>query len=249
MNYQELLHSPLIPSPLILLTQKAAHNNVPVFIQGEQGTGKELMAKVIHHSGDWKYYRFYKIDCKILTEDRFGDQLARLFKETNLGAIPATLYLKEVGQLRQLDQLKLLELIEDGIFQNGAENRVIKNLRFISSSSENLKEKIGQGKFSEDLYHQLNILSINLPPLRDRFNEISAIAQYLLKEQSKTMKSNKVGISNNVLTLLKSYWWPGNLKELEQVIIRSAIFSEGEHLTEKDLLFETEMKVVHLSTF
>ena len=240
MNYQELLQSPLIPSPIISLTQKAAHNNVPVFIQGEQGTGKEMIAKVIHHSGDWKYYRFYKIDCKILTEDAFIDQLVRLLKETNYGTIPATLYLKEVGQLGQIDQSRLLELLEDGIFQNGTEKKVIKNFRFVASSSENLKEKMAQGKFSEDLYHQLNTLLIHLPPLRDRTKEISAIAQYILEEHSKKMKFNKVSISNNVLALLKSYWWPGNLRELEQVIIRSAIFSEGGNLMEKDLLFETE---------
>lgn len=240
MNYQGLLRSPLIPSSIISVTQKAVHNNVPVFIQGEQGTGKELIAKAIHHSGDWKYYRFYRIDCKILGEDGFVDQLSRLFKETNWGAIPATLYLKEVGRLEQPDQFRLLELMEDGVFQNGTENKAIKNLRVISSSSENLKEKMAQGKFSEDLYHRLNILSIYLPPLRDRAKEISSIAQYLLEEHSKTMKINQLGISNNVLTLLRSYWWPGNLKELEQVIIRSAIFSEGKNLMEKDLLFETE---------
>jgi two-component sensor histidine kinase len=249
MNYQALLHSPLIPSSIILLTQKAAHNNVPVFIQGEQGTGKELIAKAIHHSGDWKYYRFYKVDCKILTEDGFVDQLSRLFKETNWGTTPATLYLKEIGQLGQFDQFKLLELMEDGIFQNGEVKKVIKNLRFISSSSENLKEKMAQGKFSEDLYHQINTLSIHLPPLRDRTKEISAIAQYILQEHSKTMKISKVGISNNVLTLLKSYWWPGNIKELEQVIVRSAIFSEGGNLMEKDLCFETESESNSFITF
>jgi two-component sensor histidine kinase len=240
MNYQELLHSPLVPSSIISVTLKAGRNNVPVFIQGEQGTGKELIAKAIHHSGDWKYYRFYRVDCKILKEDGFVDQLSHLLKETNWGKIPATLYLKEVGELEQPDQFKLLELMEDGVFQNGTENKIIRNLRVISSSSENLKEKMVQGKFSEDLYHQLNILSIHLPPLRDRAQDISAIAQYLLEEHSKTMKIHQVGISNNVLTLLKSYWWPGNLKELEQVIIRSAIFSEGKNLMEKDLLFETE---------
>ena len=249
MNYQELLHSPLIPSPIILLAQKAARNNVPVLIQGEPGTGKELMAKEIHHLGDWKYYRFYKMDCRILTEDGFVDQLTRLFKETNFGGVPATLYLKEVGKLGQPDQSRLLELMEDGIFQNGELKRAIKNLRVISSSSENLKEKMARGKFSEDLYHQLNTFSIHLPSLRDRPEEISTIAHYILEKHSKTMKINKVGISKNVLSLLKSYWWPGNLKELEQVIIRSAIFSEGGNIMEKDLLFETENESNAFITF
>ncbi len=249
MNYQELLHSPLIPSQIISLTQKAARNNVPVLIQGEQGTGKELTAKLIHHSGDWKYYRFHKVDCKILAEGGFVDQLTRLFKETNFGSVPATLYLQEVGQLRQLDQSRLLELMEDGIFQNGEMKRVIKNLRFMSSSIDDLKEKMAQGKFSEDLYHQLTTFPIHLPSLRDRTKEIPAIAQYILEKHSKAMKINKVGISDNVLTLLKSYWWPGNLKELEQVIIRSAIFSEGGNLMEKDLLFETENESNSFKTF
>ena len=249
MNYQELLNSPLIPAQIISFTQKAAHNNAPVFIQGEHGTEKELIAKIIHYAGDWKYYRFYKIECKIQTEDSFNDQLIRIFKENNFGTIPATVYLKEIGELEQFSQSKLLELVEDGFFQNGTEKKIIKNLRFIASFSGNLKEKIAQGKFSEDLYHRLNTLSIRIPPLRDRTKEISAIAQYILEDHSKKMKINKVGISNNVLTLLKSYWWPGNLRELEQVIIRSAMFSEGEILMEKDLLFETENENQSFMTF
>jgi nitrogen-specific signal transduction histidine kinase len=142
--------------------------------------------------------------------------------------------------LGQSDQSKLLELVEDGFFQNGVEKKIIKDIRFISSSSENLKERVTQGKFSEDLYHQLITVSMRIPPLRDRTQEISAIAEYFLENHSKKMKINKVNISSNVLALLKSYWWPGNLKELEQVIIRSAIFSEGGNLMEKDLMFETE---------
>ncbi len=240
MNYRELLQSPLVPSQVISSTRKAAHHRAPVLIQGEQGTGKELIAKIIHYSKDWKYYRFYKMDCKLLTEDAFADQLNRLFKENHYGETPATLYFKEVGQLGQTNQFILLELMEDGIFQNGMDKRAIKNLRFIASSSENLKEKMVQGKFSEDLYHRLNTLSIHIPPLRERPKEIPAIAQYILEEYSKKSKIQKVDISDTVLTLLKSYWWPGNLRELEQVIIRSAIFSEGGNLVEKDLLFETD---------
>ena len=130
--------------------------------------------------------------------------------------------------------------MEDGFFQNVVGKQVIKNLRFVASSSENLREKIDQGKFSEDLYDRLNTLPIRVPPLRDRSKEISAIAQYVLEEYSKKTKINKVGISASVLKLFQNYWWPGNLRELEQVIIRSAMFSESESLTEKDLLFETE---------
>jgi len=249
MNYQELIDSPIIPSQIISLTRKAAHNNVPVFIQGEHGTEKELVAKIIHYGGDWKYYRFYKIDCKTQTEDSFNDQFIRIFKENNFGTIPATVYLKEIGELGQTNQSKLLELVEDGFFQNGTEKKVIKNLRFIASSSENLKERVGQGKFSEDLYHRLNTLSIHIPPLRDRAKEISTIAQYMLEEYSKKMKLNKVEISDNVLKLFQNYWWPGNIRELEQVIIRSAMFSEGKNLTEKDLLFETESENKSFNTF
>ncbi len=249
MNYQELLHSPIIPPPVVPLVEKAVDNNAAVLIQGEHGTEKELIAKIIHYAGDWKYYRFYKVDCKAQTEDSFSDQLLRIFKENNFGAIPATLYLKEIGELEPYSQSRLLELVEDGFFQDGAEKKIIKNLRFIASSSENLREKVGQGKFSEDLYDRLNTLSIRIPPLRDRPKEISAVAQYVLEEYSKKMRISKVGISNSVLKLFQNYWWPGNLRELEQVIIRSSMFSEGESLTEKDLLFETENENQSFITF
>ncbi len=249
MNYQELIHSPIFPSHVISLTQKAAHNNVPVFIQGERGTEKELVAKIIHYTGDWKFYRFYKIDCKTQTEDSFRDQFIRIFRENNFGTIPATVYLREIGELGQPSQARLLDLIEDGFFQNGAESKVIKNLRFISSSSENLREKATQGKFSEDLYHRINTLSIYLPSVRDRVGEISKIAQYILEEYSKKMKLGKVEIADNVLKLFQNYWWPGNLREMEQVIIRSAMFSESKDLTEKDLLFETENENESFITF
>lgn len=240
MNYPELLHSPIIPPPVIPLVEKAAHNNADVLIQGEPGTEKELIAKIIHYVGDWRYYRFYKIECKSQTEDSFNEQLLRIFKENHSGAIPATLFLKEIGELSPYCQSKLLELIEDGFFQDGVEKKVLKNLRFIASSSGDLKEKIGRGRFSEGLYDRFNTLSMRVPPLRERPKEISAIVRYILDEYSKKTKINKVVISDRVLKLFQNYWWPGNLKELEQVVMRSAMHLEGETLTEKDLLIETE---------
>ncbi|HUL20153.1 MAG TPA: sigma 54-interacting transcriptional regulator [Thermodesulfobacteriota bacterium] len=240
MNYQELIHSPLISSQIISLIEKASHNSVPVLIQGEHGTGKELVAKIIHHAGDWKYYRFYRIDCKTQTEESFNYQLQRIYTENNFGTIPSTVYLKEVSSLEPPFQSKLLELMEDGLFQVGVEKKIMTHLRFIASSSEDLREKMAQGRFSEDLQHRLNILSIHIPPLRDRAKEISTIVKYVLEDYSKKMRINRVGISDVVLKLLQNYWWPGNMRELQQVMVRSAMFSEGNILTEKDLLFDSE---------
>jgi nitrogen-specific signal transduction histidine kinase len=240
MNYQELIHSPIISSQIVSLIEKSSHNSIPVLIQGEHGTGKELVAKIIHHAGDWKYYRFYEIDCKTQTEDSFGHQLLRIYAENNFGTIPATIYLKEIEALDPVLQSKLLELVEDGIFQMGVDKKIMTHLRFIASSSEDLREKMAQGRFSRDLHHRLNILSIHIPPLRDRAREISKIVQYVLEEYSRKMRVNKVSISDVVLKLLQNYWWPGNMKELQQVMVRSAMFSEGNILTEKDLLLESQ---------
>ncbi|MGQ9645270.1 MAG: sigma 54-interacting transcriptional regulator [Thermodesulfobacteriota bacterium] len=238
MKYLELLHSPILTPQTATLTQKASSTNVPVLIQGEQGTGRELIARLIHHLGDWKDYRFHKINCRVLTEETFRAQFSRLFKELRDGANPVTLYLREVGYLEPENQQRLSELVEEGFFQDGDEKKFFKKIRFISSSSEDLREKVSQGRFSEDLYYRLSPLLIHIPPLRERANEIGEIAQYVLTEHCEKMRIKKVGLSDTVLTLLQSYWWPGNLRELEHVIIRSAVFSEGDRLTEKDLFFE-----------
>lgn len=239
-DYKEIIHSPLIPSQIVPLIMKASQSCVPVFIQGEKGTGKELVAKIIHHLGEWKDYRFHRMDCKLGSEGTFTEQLSSLFREVDCRVIPVTLYLKDAGYLGRSDQLRLLEIMEDGVFQNGIEKKVMKNLRVISSHSENLRERVTQGKFLEELYHRISALSILIPSLRDRAKEIPEIAQHILREQVQKMSIKKVEISPNVLSLFQNYWWPGNLREMEHVIIRSAIFSEGETLMEKDLLFDTE---------
>jgi nitrogen-specific signal transduction histidine kinase len=244
-----MLHSPIIPSQIAPLIEKAAKNHVPAFIQGEKGTGKETVAKIIHHLGQWKDYRFQRIDCTLIVDGSLREQFSHLFKEVDYRFVPITLYLKEVGSLGQTDQLRLLEMMEDGVFQDGVERKTIKNLRFISSYSGNLREKVAQGKFLEELYHRISTLCIPLPPLRDRTKEIPAIAQYILREQEQRMNIKQVEISQNVLALFQNYWWPGNLRELEHVIIRSAIFSEGETLLEKDLLFDTESEKTGFVSF
>jgi hypothetical protein len=249
MNYQELLHSPIVSSKIAPFIEKASQSPVPVLLLGEQGTGKELIAKLIHHTGEHKYLPFYKIDCKFLTEETFREQLSRILREIREKGVPGTLYLREVGFLEEGNQLKLLELVGDGILSHGGEEETSHHLRLISSSSENLETKVAQGKFSEDLLERLNTVSLKVPSLRDRGEEISTIARYLLAQHARKMKLKKVSITSKALKMLESYWWPGNLKEFERVIVQSALFSEGETLTDRDLFVEIESEKNSFASF
>jgi hypothetical protein len=249
MSQQHSLQSPIIPSQIVPLIHKASQNSVPVLILGEQGTGKEWAAKAIHQAGIWKSHGFHKIDCRMLKQGVLFALLNSLFREIGYGVVRATLFFKEVGYLSHGDQLKLLELMEEGLFRYDSEERMVKNIRWIASSSDHLREKIRQGQFSEDLFDRLNTLSISIPPLRDRRNDIPLIARYLLVDYATKMNLKKKGISQNVLSLLQGYWWPGNLKELETIILRSAIFSEGEDLMERDLFATIENERNSFSSF
>lgn len=240
MRYQEILEARIIPPQIVPLVRKAGGNSAPVLIRGERGVGKEWVAKVIHQVGEWKDHRFYKVDCGMVKEGTLFHHLARLFKEARYGIIPATLFLKEVGHLSLGDQSRLLELLEEGVFKLEGEKRMVKNLRWISSSSEDLGQRVREGTFSGDLLNRMGVLSIYVPPLRDRSKDIPILSRHLLTQYANRMNLKKKGISEKVLSLLQNYWWPGNLRELETVILRSAIFSEGEHLMEKDLFFSAE---------
>jgi hypothetical protein len=249
MNYQDLLHSPIISSKIVPLIEKASQSSVPVLLLGEHGTGKELIAKIIHHTGEHKVLPFYKIDCKFLADKTFREELSRIWREVREKGVPGTLYLREVGFLGEGSQLQLLELVGDGILLEGGGEGAGKHLRLISSSSENLETKVTQGKFSEELFERLNTLSLKIPSLRDRGEEIATIARYLLAQQAKKMKLRKVSITNKALKMLEIYWWPGNLREFERVIVQSAIFSEGETLTDRDLLGEGESEKSAFTAF
>lgn len=240
MNYHALLHSPVIPSKTVPLIESAVRNNAPVLILGEKGTGKELVAKIIHYIGPWEPQRFYKIDCKLTGNDAFQDQLSMLNRGARDGSVYGTLFLKEIGALDRTSQLKLLEMMENSIFGLGAERTMAESFRFISSSSENLRAKMAAGTFLEELHDRLNTFLIPLPSLRERAGEIPNLAVYLLTDHSSKMRVKKIGIAPDAISLLESYWWPGNLREFERVILRSAVVSEHDNLSSDDLLCDME---------
>lgn len=249
MNYQDFIHSPLLAPGVAKLIEKCAKTQAPVLILGEQGTGKDLVAKIIHHAGKTEPRLFHRLDCRLLRKEGLLAHLLPFLEKIHFGMVPATLYLDEVGHLNPGDQLKLLELIEDGVIQNGVEKKTVLNVRILSSSSENLEEKVDRGDFSEDLLLKLKTISIPLPPLRERAGEIRAIAQYLLQLNIQQQKVRKIGISKEVLEILEQYWWPGNFRELEHLLIRGAILSEGDQITEKDLSLGSDMTLGHFSAF
>jgi hypothetical protein len=248
MKYRNLLHSPMISSKITPVIEKAGQIEAPVLILGEPGTGKELVAKIIHHTSDRKDQPFHKLDCRFLGDEGFSDEVARFLQEADETELPVTLYLKEVGFLEAASQLRLLQLMEEGVFDKGMPRPLARIPKIISSSSEDLERKVLAGKFLEELYDRLAPLSIRIPSLRDRVEEIASLARYLLAEYSQRMKIKPVDITDEALALLKGYWWPGNLREFERVLIRSAIFAEGEKLTDRNLFIEVD-QVSSFSSF
>ena len=240
MKYQEILKARIIPPHLLPLIQKAGQNNVPILIQGETGVGKEQVAKIIHQWAE-KPRRFYRIDCKMVKENSLLHHLSSLLRTGRSWETPITLFLKEIEYLGPADQSKLLELMEEDLLSYpGGRKGVVENVRWIASSSDDLRAKVAQGNFSRDLFDRLSALFIYIPPLRDRNEDIPILARHLLLYFANRMNLKNKEISDNVVSLLKRYWWPGNLKELEAVILRSAILSEGECVTEKDLYFSAD---------
>lgn len=240
MNYEELLRSPIFPVEVVALIRKASRHTFPVLIVGEKGTGKELVAKMIHALSHPTPGRFYRLDCRMLGEGTSEDQLSRILDEQRIEGPLHTLFLKEIGVLNLAAQSAVLELLEETVFHWGGEKkRGATTFRFLASTSQNLKEKVDHGEFLEDLFHRFRTVTIVVPPLRERAKEIGAIAQAILDDLARKMKVRNVVVSDRVVRLLQNYWWPENLRELEQVLLRSALFSEGDQLLEKDLYFET----------
>src|SRR5512139_156752 len=130
-NHNDLLHSPLIPSRLVGLIENAGRSSATLLILGEEGTGKALVARIIHLIGGWRPYPFFEMDCKSLTNDSFVAQLSRSLREIDYGSIPGTFFLKGVEHLGRANQLRLLEALKEGAFDDGNGKRPVQNVRFI----------------------------------------------------------------------------------------------------------------------
>ncbi len=232
------------------LVKKIAATDVNVLIQGESGTGKELVAKAIHYSSIRQEKKFIPIYCGSLPETLLESELFGYKKGSFTGALydkkglieeadGGTLFLDEVADIPLSIQAKLLRFLQEGEIRRIGETEPRKvDCRIIAATNRELKEEIKNKRFREDLFYRLNVLSISLPPLREREDDVVLLAKYFLNRFAKKYNKKIKGISSPALKLIRSYSWPGNVRELENAIARAVSLAEKEVIIPEDLGIE-----------
>lgn len=217
---------------------RVAAENVNVLIRGESGTGKELVARAIYQHSPRSNESFMAVNCAALTETLLESELFGYEKGAFTGADRqrigkfeqcngGTIFLDEVGDMSQLTQGKVLRLLQEQKFERVGGNKTIEtDVRIIAATNRNLEEMVKKGTFREDLFYRLNGMTISLPPLRERGNDISLLVEHYLNEACYEMgRTETEGISSDALDLLMKYHWPGNVRELQSVVRQSLLNS------------------------
>lgn len=224
----------------------ASESNATVLIEGESGTGKELIARAIHYHANHNT-PFLGINCSALVETLLESELFGHEKGSFTGAIQkkegkfemaenGTLLLDEVGDMSIHLQAKLLRVLQEREFERvGGKDKIKANVRIIAATNKNLEELIKVGKFRKDLYYRLKVISIRVPALRERMQDIPHLVHYLLNKISANFHKNVIGISPKVMDVLMNYPWPGNIRELENVLTRAVVLTRGNVILEEFL--------------
>ncbi|MCP3923151.1 MAG: AAA domain-containing protein [Desulfobacterales bacterium] len=246
----------IIGSSKVMLSLKkealrATSNNLPVLIKGESGTGKELFAQGIHHGSPRNLYSFVRINCAAIPQNLLESELFGYEKGAFTGAGPkgkpgkfeiankGTIFLDEIGDLPLEMQPKLLRVLEEKEFERIGGNKLIKSdFRLIAATNRDLEEMVSTNQFREDLYYRLNVIELNIPPLRQRKKDIIPIAEHILNQMSPDMFSYKINLDSEVKKALKNYNWNGNVRELSNVIERALASIEGDKIRLHHLPFK-----------
>jgi len=245
------------------MVKKVAKTDATVILYGETGTGKSAIAKAIHIMSG-KKAAFVEINCASIPETLIESELFGYEKGAFSGAIKqkpgkielaqnGTLFLDEIGELTPSIQAKFLKVLQDKSFERVGGLQTLKtNARFITATNRKLKQLVKEGKFREDLYFRLNVFPITIPPLRERKQHIIKIAQYLIEKLSEKFGEGTKKLSKSAIESIKNYHFPGNIRELENIIERAIILSKGEDIEikiEKDIEWqENDLKSVEKKT-
>ena len=223
------------------LIEKVAASNVNVLIAGESGTGKELVARAIHRQGARCSREFVPVNCGAIPENLLESELFGHEKGSFTGAFQqkrglfevadgGTLFLDEIGELPQGMQVKLLRVLQEREFRRvGGTRDVAVDVRLVAATNKNLAQEVAAGRFREDLFYRLNVVPLELPALRERRQDIPLLVEYFYGRQT---GRKKVSITEGAMRRLLDYSWPGNIRELENVIERCVVLGHGEELSE-----------------
>jgi transcriptional regulator with PAS, ATPase and Fis domain len=229
------------------IAKKAAPSRSTILLLGESGTGKEIFARTIHNWSDRKDKPFVAINCVGLSRELLESQLFGHERGAFTGALElkkgkmelahgGTVFLDEVGDISTELQTKLLRFLQEREFERvGGTTPIRVDLRIIAATNRDLNNAVREGHFREDLYYRLNVVPLTLPPLRERKEDVPALANYLLKRSALETSKNFIGITEEALKKLITYSWPGNVRELANVIESAVVLGQGPELTLHDL--------------
>ena len=222
------------------MIEKVAPTNARVLIEGENGTGKELVARQLHELSNRSYAPFIEVNCAAIPSELIESQLFGHEKGSFTSAIKmkkgdfelannGTLFLDEIGDMSLSAQAKVLRALQENkITRVGGESEINVNVRVIAATNKNLKEEIQKGNFREDLYHRLSVIIINVPPLRNRLNDIPELIEYFVQNISSEMGKSVPRFTQDAIKELQKYRWTGNIRELHNVVERLVILCGSE---------------------
>ncbi len=230
------------------IIERLSEVDVTVLITGESGTGKEMVARAIHQNGHRGFDPLVTVNCAALSENLLESELFGHAKGAFTGAVQdsigrfqmadkGTIFLDEIGEISQKIQVKLLRVLQEKTFERVGDSRSIhSNVRIISATNQNLKSKVDRGEFRLDLYYRLNVVELELPPLRERNEDISLLIDHFCRILRKKYSKPSHRLSDHVLELLLEYDWPGNVRELEHTLERLFVLSGARENIPSDLL-------------
>src|SRR5690348_2074565 len=215
--------------------EKSSHANVPVLLRGESGTGKNLFARMIHQMSPWGTGPFVKVNCAAF---RIATMEAELFGSSNDGyngglAERGTLFLDEITAMDADFQSRVLERLQEGLFQVGGRDEHRLEARLVCATTRRLEDEVANGKFRQDLFYRINVINVRVPALRERKADIPVLVQYFYETFKQRYESSAAPVSDQLLNLLMAHHWPGNVRELENLMKRYVILgSEAAIYTE-----------------
>ena len=232
------------------LVGQMSMNRVTVLVQGESGTGKELISRVIHYSGITKDQPFIPVNCTALSETLLESELFGHVRGSFTGAVKdkkgkfelageGTIFLDEISEISADLQVKLLRVIQEREFEKvGGESTLPMRARVITATNRNLEELVSQGKFREDLYYRLKVLSIYIPPLRERKEDIPELVVHFLKKINNELHKKVRKIPFEVMEMLQNNPWIGNVRELENILLQAVVLSKADVLEKENILLQ-----------